>query len=356
MKPSPPAFADPVLTANVYCERRQDHFLHEALAPFWREARRLEGERDSYLWLVRYGRCGEHVKVRLHAPEDSREALAALLTKAVETYFAEQEPPEPEPRKDWSSLPPIDEQDQAEQDYPDRTLLWTRYQRSHVSLGGKPFLDDDRYAALMTRCMGGGCEIVLSSLALDATGRTPHTLRQSILLNLLLAALPTLCPDLDERREYLGYHRDWLVRFSLAKRQTDSDKAAEIRKYFDDQVTATAASALEPLRARIAEQWRPGAEAGLPEVEAWRSSLSDLRAYVEPLAAQPGYRLDPFAANPAFAPYFKVLHGMANQVGLNMLNEAFTHHLLLQASAPTVRISEPAVAAAGVAGVSEVSP
>ena len=156
MTPPPAVFPDPALTANVYCERRQDHFLSTALATFWRQVRCLEGELDSYLWFVRYGRCGEHVKVRLHVPEERRESLAALLTTTVETYFAEHEPPEPAQRKDWSYLPPIDEQDQAEEDYPDRTLLWTRYQRSHVSLGGKPFLDDDRYSALMTRCLGCG--------------------------------------------------------------------------------------------------------------------------------------------------------------------------------------------------------
>ena len=342
---------DPVLTANIYCERRQDHFLSEAIVRFWREARTLEAERHSYLWFVRYGRCGEHVKVRLHAPEERRESLGALLTKTVETYFAKHEPPEPAPRKDWSSLPPIDEQDQAEQDYPDRTLLWTRYQRSHVSLGGKPFLDDDRYAALMTRCMGEGCEVVLSSLALDAAGRIPHTLRQSILLNLLLSALPTLCPASDERQEYLTYHRDWLVRFSLAQRKADPFKMAEILKYFAEQVAATSVSALEPLRAHGAAQWHSGAEADQPKLQGWRSNLSSLRAYVEPLAAQPRYRLDPFATNPAFAPYFKVLHGMAKQVGRSMMNEACTHHLLLQAVTPVVRFPEPA--AAGIAGTAQ---
>jgi hypothetical protein len=344
---------DPVLTANIYCERRQDHFLTKALAPFWQEVHPLEPERDSYLWIVRYGRCGEHVKVRLHSPEHRRESMAALLTRAVESYFAEHEPPQPATRKDWSSLPPIDEQDQAEYEYPDRTLLWTRYQRSHVSLGGKPFLDDDRYAALMTRCMGEGCEIVLSSLVLDATDQTPHTIRQSTLLKLLPSALQALCPNMDERKEYLTYHRDWLIRFSLAKRKADPFKTAEILKYFDDQVAATTASALTPLRAVVAAQWRPGAEAHQPELWGWRSSLSSLRAYVEPLAGQPGYRLDPFAVNPAFAPYFKVLHGMANQVGLNMLNEAFTHHLLLQAATSVVHVPESVATESGTAGAAQ---
>ncbi|HTG33390.1 MAG TPA: lantibiotic dehydratase C-terminal domain-containing protein [Thermoanaerobaculia bacterium] len=353
MTHSPTAFPDPVLTASIYCERRQDHFLSKAIAPFWREVRSLEAERDSYLWFVRYGRCGEHVKVRLHAPEERRESLAALLAKAVEAYFAEHAPLRAAPRKDWSSLPPIDEQDQAEQDYPDRSLLWTRYQRSHVSLGGKPFLEDDRYVALMTRCIGEGCEIVLSSLVLDATGQTPHTVRQSTLLKLLPSALQSLCPDMGELKEYLAYHRDWLIRFSLVRRNADPLKTAEILKYFDDQVAATEASALTPLRAVVAAQWRPGAEADQPELWGWRSSLSSLRAYVEPLAAQPGYRLDPFAVNPAFAPYFKVLHGMANQVGLNMLNEAFTHHLLLQAATPVVRVPEPASTESRTAGTAQ---
>lgn len=344
-------FPNPILTANIYCERRQDHFIGEALALFWREARTLEAERDSYLWFVRYGRCGEHVKVRVHAPEERRDALADLLARTVEAYFAAHEPPAPEPRRDWSSLPPIDEQDGAEQDYPDRTLLWTRYRRSHVNLGGKPFLDDDLYAALMTRCMGAACEIVLSSLVLDAAGRIPHTLRQSILLDLLLSGLPMLCPDADERREYLSYHRDWLVRFSLAQRKADPSRAAGVLKYFAEQVEATAASTLEPLRALVAEQWRCEEEPKGSGKQAWRSRLSDLRGYVEPLAAQPGYRLDPFATNPAFTPYFKVLHGLANQIGLNIMNEAFTHHLLLQAATPAaVPRAGPPAAGVGIAG------
>ena len=152
---------------------------------------------------------------------------------------------------------------------------------------------------------------------------------------------------------YLAYHRDWLVRFSLSQRNADPLKAAEIRKYFDDQVAATAASALEPLCGVVAAQWHPEAKADEAELQGWSSSLSSLRAYAAPLAAQPGYRLDPFATNPAFAPYFKVLHGMANQVGLNMLNEAFTHHLLLQAVTSVVHAPEPAAAEAGISGATQ---
>lgn len=345
--------ADPLLTANIYCERRLDHFLCKAMAPFWRRIQDLETRVTPYLWFVRYGRCGEHVKLRLHGMEDQRLSLAALLTEAVESYFAGFDPPEPAARKDWSSLPPIDEQDEAEQPYPDRTLLWTNYRRSHVSLGGKPFLDHDPVVAQMTSSLSEGAGVVLSSLALNATGHMPHSLRQSILLKLLLPALQTLCPDLEPRMEYLAYHRDWLVRFSLAKRQADPSRAAEVLKYFSDQVATTAANALEPLTARVAAQWLSGAASDQPELKGWRFWLSSLRDHVEPLAAQPGYRLDPFATNPAFALYFKVLHGMANQVGLSMMDEAFTHHLLLHAAATAAQFPESATAGSGVTGVSQ---
>jgi hypothetical protein len=37
----------------------------------------------------------------------------------------------------------------------------------------------------------------------------------------------------------------------------------------------------------------------------------------------------PFAADVSWPPLFKVFHGMANQIGLVPLQEAYVHHMLL---------------------------
>lgn len=324
---------DPVVTANLYCEGLQDQAVHHVLAPL---ASRIHAHGpDHRLWFVRYAKGGEHLKVRLHGPETSVPVLCDLLAGITEEFLAtlparlgDTE------RTDERHLPPIDEEDAARKLHPDRSLLWTVYRRSFISLGGKPFLDDDRYVSLVTSCLGRGCEVILDSCQPGPERRSLPKSRQPILLKLIIGALAAPTFPADARVAYLGYHRDWLVRAMTERANVDSRKQEALLGQFDQQAEKMG-SALDPLREVVAARW--SADGGVYEPEgidaAWQRSVGALVEYASQFQDDPDYRLDPFATQVSFSPVFKVLHGISNQVGLNMLNEALTYHLLLHSVA-----------------------
>lgn len=323
---------DPIVTANVYCDRRLDQVIHGALAPL----RRAMAERDSSglwrLWFVRYPRRGEHLKVRLHGPEPEAPELRELLAGAVEACFASLPPwGDGESRKESKEVPPIDPEDNEEGLHADRSLLWTHYRRNHISLGGKPLLDDDRYAALMTICLARACEIVLGALQPDSEGQFPHSPRQTGLLRLVTGGLGALGFGVEKGAAYLAYHRDWLLRFTASRSNTGSEKIVQTLAQFDQRAEKLD-SLLVPLRSMALEAWSGEPRDSLNGSDAgWWRALRDLQDYLDQFRGNPDYQLDPFATDTVFSPVFKVFHGSANQIGLNMLNEAFAHHLLLKA-------------------------
>jgi hypothetical protein len=330
-------FADPVLTANIYCTGRLDAVLFRAVAPFWRELRSRDPERLCFLWVMRYGKGGEHLKVRIHGPDSWRPVLRDLLAEKVLTFLASLPPPQETPREppgEWA--PVIDAEDETDGgDHPDRSLLWTTYGRSAVSLGGKPFLTDDRYAALFTRCLAAGCERVLA-LEPGAEGALAHSVRQRALLTALIRGLAALRFPPGERASYLAYHRDWLLRFSLPpEERAESEPVERLCRRLDGQI-ARMGEALLPLRRAVDSAWSGNGQSGDAEDAeeepdaGWRRSLAGLLGYIAPLCRDPHYRLDPFASDPVFAPVFKVFHGLANQLGLKRMDEAFAHQVLLR--------------------------
>lgn len=319
------------MTANLYCEGLQDAALHGALAPFGARLREGDPDRAGFLWIVRYPRGGEHLKVRVHAPADREPCLRELLRDSVDAWLATLPPGNPEgperPRRDAPGLPAIDPEDESATLWPDRSLVWTRYRRSHVSLGGGPFLADDLYVGHLTSCLGAGCRVVLEALVPDSAGKISDSLRQTTLLQLLIGGLAAVGFGAEERATYLSYHRDWLVRFSLVKGGGDAERTRELLARFDQRAEQMGAS-LGALRDAALMTW----DTPDPE-EPWQRSLAELAGYVSRFRGDPGYRLDPFSEDPVFTPVFKVFHGMANQLGLGMLPEALTHHLLLRAVA-----------------------
>jgi hypothetical protein len=322
-------YPDPILTASFYCSGRLDEVLHQVVAPSWRVLQQSEPGSGAYLWTMRYGKGGEHLKVRLHGPGSLAHPARALLQQAAESFFARLgEPSGVRAPVGWKGAAAVDVDDEVVSDHPDRSLLWTRYRRSHVSLGGKPFLDDDGYAGRITRCLAAGCERVLL-LAPDATGKVPHRARQSALLKALIGGLAALGFAADARSAYLAYHRDWLLRFTLARNHAEAGKTHDLLQLFDRRAEAMGPSA-DTLRRAARAEWARSWTAMEPEGEdaAWRRSLADLLGYISPLCADPDYHIDPFAGDPCFAPVFKVFHGLANQLGLNLIEEAFAHHLL----------------------------
>jgi hypothetical protein len=322
-------FPDPVVAANVYCDGRLDELIHGALAPLHR-ALAAEPQGLGRLWFVRYPRRGEHLKVRLHGPEAAAARLRELLAGSVEACFAALPAAPERERKEARELPPIDAADDAEGLHADRSLLWTVYQRSYITLGGKPFLDDDRYAALFTTTLARGCDAVLAALRPNADGQFAHGPRQNALFKLVLGGLAAAGFGAAEAAAYLAYHRDWLVRFLVARANAGTEKRQELLAQFDQRAERMGA-ALDPLRATAAATLG-GELAGLDD-DAWRGAVRGLFGYVAGFRDDPAYLLDPFATDVAFSPLFKAFHGIANQLGLTMLNEGLAYHLLLRATA-----------------------
>jgi hypothetical protein len=329
---SPARFPDPVVTANVYCDRRLDEAIHGALAPLRRTMAAEDPEGLWRLWFVRYPRRGEHLKVRLHGPEAAAPRLRELLAEAAAACFAALPAVAgDEPRKDGREVPPIDPEDETAEIQPDRTLLWTRYRRNHISLGGKPLLDDDQYAALITTCLARGGELVLAALQPDGEGRFPHSPRQTALLRMLIGGLGALGFGSEKSAGYLAYHRDWLLRFTASRSNTGSEKVRQTLEQFD-QRTERMGEALATLRGLALDAWSGKQRDSLDGTDAgWWRALRDLQGYLDRFRGDADYQLDPFATDVVFSPVFKVFHGSANQLGLNMLNEAFSHHLLWRA-------------------------
>ncbi len=332
---------DPILTANLYCDARLDELLGEVVAPFWRELKALAGEGSWHLWMLRYARRGEHLKIRLHGPADQRAMAQGLLEERARRYFSTLEPAEEgAPRRISMKSPPIDVDDQAVAAHPDRALLWTQYRRSHVSLASEPFLLDDRYVSLFICCLTEGCEQVLAALYPEGSRVAPLSARPGILLKLLTSGLAG--PDLPapQLAQYLAYHRDWLIRFILLGRQADPDRAVEVITQLDRRLESMT-SQMEALHRVLEREWE-----GSGDMEtAWRHSLAGLLRYSRTLCESVDYHIDPFAGDPAFVCLFKALHGVSNQLGVSMLDEAFIHHMLLRAAEP---VQEPLAASSSV--------
>lgn len=329
----PELYPDPVVTANIYCLHGLDEVIRQVIAPFWHRFRAEDPDQLCDLWLLRYSKCGDHLKVRLHGPEVQAPRMRQLLQDAAESFLTSLGPPgdEPPPQR-WKNVPPVDVEDQAEAHYPDRTFLWTEYRRSDVSLGRKPLLLDDRYTALFTHCLGRATERVLAAFAAHGGDKIPHSLRQTTLWRGVIAGLAALGFPAERRAAYLVYHRDWLLRFGLVKSGIPSENATGVLARFDERVEKMGSS-LDAVRHTAAGQWSAGGGSLEPD-SGWREALRDLLHYVTGLCSDSAYHVDPFAPDPVFTPFFKVFHGFANQLGLNMFDEALAYHVLLCATAP----------------------
>lgn len=331
-------YPDPSLTANVYCAGRLDEVIRRIVVPFWSELRRGESESLGFLWLVRYDKAGEHLKIRLHGPESWRLSMRGPLRDITDAYFASlggQGSPTEErsrPPESRTGIPSIDPEDDAPADYADRSLVWTEYRRSPLSLGSEPLLSDDRYVSLLTRCLARACELTMEAVGAQ-DGDITHQQRQATLLKALASGIEALHPHRQKRIEYFRYHRDWLLRYSLALSNSDSEKELEILAKFQQQLSRMG-KAFDALRRVVAtgDGQMASREHFVGSYASWQRALFDLSSYVRPLCDDPAYDLDPFAPDPAFVPVFKAFHGLANQMGIDRLNEALAHHILFYAA------------------------
>jgi hypothetical protein len=340
---------DPIVTASVYCSGRLDHVIHEALKPALSRLREEEPDGGWMLWFIRYAKLGDHVKVRLHGPANRAEQARRAVHDAVEAFLDRLPPADPdETRIVGKHVPSIGPEDDAAEAPPDRSLIWTEYRRSYVTFGPKRLLGDDAYVARMTECLGRSTDLVLETTRLQETGGIAGSVRQRALIRALIVGLGATGFDAGDRRAYLAYHRDWLLRFW----STDSARDAETLAAFEARVASMGPTVAQLRRAADAA-WdtdappRPDDAAGR-----YGEAVAALRDYAEPLRRQGTERDDPFTDEDAFPLVFKAFHGVANQVGLGANNEAFIHHLLLRvAEAPSASVVSTEGVRAVAAGV-----
>jgi len=298
--------------------------MSRAIVPFWRDLR-TAALGECYFWVIRYSRGGEHLKIRIHGAEEDREALQRLLGGRVENYLEMVRGlPPATPRADRRDVPPIDAEDELPAAPGDRSLAWTTYRRSPVSLPPSPWLDDDRFAAHACQCLSRGCELVLAEI--EAGNSESKQARQKLLIKALLSGLGAL--GLGEPRravDYLGYHRDWLLRFFL----DETAKEQLVMEQFEERVRHMSAT-IQQLRLFAPALWaqKPANAGGL-----WERALSGLAEYLAAFRNRDEYQLDPFTTDVTFLPVFKVLHGLANQLGMPPIEEAYVHHVVRTAVA-----------------------
>jgi hypothetical protein len=321
---------DPVLTASIYCAGHLDHVIQHVARPVWVELRQ---QTEYDLWLMRYGRGGEHLKLRIHGPETEKLLFQERLSATVRRYFASLgEGFIPSKAGRWKNTPAVDAEDDTTIDHPDRTLVWTCYQRSPISLGGKPLLEDDQYVSLLTTCLARATDLILEEPEFGPDREIPHRRRQSILIKILMEWIVGLGYDAEKRAPYLAYHRDCLLRFVLLQVTDPIEKAREILLRYSILIERMGTS-IEALRQVMSNTWSDErVESAVPTVHAWRRSLGDFLHYLGPFCKSPGHQIDPFTMDPIFAPLFKLFHSAANVLGLPLVDEAFTYHLLLTLS------------------------
>jgi hypothetical protein len=316
---------DPVVTANLYCGGLLDDAVTGAILPFQAAA---GGEDRCSLWIVRYSRRGEHLKVRVHADDGEAGALRELLAGHVGGWLESvREVPPPTRRVARFDVPAIDPEDEGSVAAADRSLLWTTYRRSAVTLGGSPWLEDDTFAAHAVECLARGFGRVLAARAGAAAGQGT-----TALIRALVPALGAVGFDPPRAAAYLAYHRDWLLRFFL----DEPAKADRTRATFDAQLAGAGATV-----ERIA---RAVGGAAVVDGGGWEGALARLAEYTGGYQGRAEYQVDPFTRDATFPPLFKVLHGVANQAGVPPLQEAYVHHLVLAAveSAGGVRAADVA--------------
>jgi hypothetical protein len=322
---------DPIITANIYCSRYIDDLLRDAVAPY-RIAMRDTND-DSFLWFFRYGKRGEHLKLRVHAPAARRDVLRANLEQTISRFLESiADAPLPAKRISKSALPSVDAEDALDDDYPDRSLLWTTYRRSPVIVGDPIYAQDDRHMTLFTRALAASADFLLAEVlpASREPGYLQH--RQSSFLKLIIAGIASTGLETTQWSVYFRYHHDWLIRHLLSQVSLGVDAAAlnaELTGHVD-KVRGAIPALARIMTAHQAE--RHGGNAPSGRLATWRGAVHDFFSFVQRYRGRPEYDRDPYTDDHSFLPLFKVLHACANQLGFRISNEAFLYRLLIEAA------------------------
>ncbi|MEM6453510.1 MAG: lantibiotic dehydratase C-terminal domain-containing protein [Acidobacteriota bacterium] len=320
---------DPLLTANIYCSRRLDELVKGAIVPFWAGIDAEAKAAGCRLWLMRYAKRGEHLKVRIHGPEAFKEHLKTSLEAAVARHFDASK----DDIGEWVSnpgVPPIDVEDQPAEDHEDRTLLFTTYQRSPVCFGEPTFCADERHVGLYCQAMAAQTELLLDRSAPYAGHPDFSQRRQNLLIQQVIAALAAIDFDDAEIRAYLRHHRGWLTRSMVARGDARTTSEQSVAAFFGNKIQRMG-RAVEGLAQLFANREQLLASAD-PHMARWRETVGAYFDHVKTYRGDPRYDFDPYTDDHAFLPLYKILHIGSNQLGFRISGEAFVYYLLAAAA------------------------
>lgn len=316
-------YPDPLITASVYCEGYSDSLLDKVVRPFRQSLETVDPV--AFIWTSRFGARGEHVKFRIHADIEQEEYLRTLLAEGLEAFLASLPKAATVSQKQYGSFPAIDPEDAGPGRQPDRSWQWTTYHRSPFVLGAEKLTKDDRLVGLFTHAQAAITDVVLTHLAPNHAEPGFATHRQTVFLRLVLASLAALCFDHDGRDSYLRHHRDWLIRYLVAKRKSGDVTLETMLDQYEQRVAAKQNTVHAVRRNIEATESAPSRD---EMFTAWQERLTNFFGHAVNYRGHPEYDLDPYTDDYAFLPLFKLLHGAANQFGLKIPHELYVYQLL----------------------------
>lgn len=342
--PAPTVAIDPQLGASVYAAGHLDH----AVAALGHAVQRAHPH--VRLWMRRHQRRGPHVKLRLHLPAathadapDPAEAVRATVDAAAATLFAALDARDPRDPDASRARDPatydlvLDDHDEVEGLAPDRSIAWTQPRLHAVSYDAPALRGEAALRDALTQTHAAATDLVLDAYGPDGTG-LPLAQRTGWLTRALASGLGALIPALDDtrsaaelRRIYLNYHSTWLLH-SVRGNAAGAQEAIAVL----DQRIARMDAAVTRLSTHAQQRYqRAGVHDDDPATwSAWRTAINKATTVARDACARHLAAIDPKALEagvPAFAPLFRMFHGLSNLLDFRLVDEAFAHRLLLRA-------------------------
>lgn len=325
--PSSSHTPDPSLTFNLYTSGTLDERVR-TLAGLWQDWCASEhGEGRGGLWFFRYGARAPHLKVRFHGSRRAADAFRAQLSQLGPACSV---PAARSGEGAAAAFPPLDPEDAAPAEHLE-TVTETTYLRRSSILGAPSWCrEDDAYVGALTHALAGISEWVLGRYVSE--NQLDFSRRQNVLLQIAGEGIRNTFEDPGERRDYIRFHRDLLVRTLVLRSGFGTSKAKQVLRMYRAQAAQLSAAARRGLSETVLDSG-----SALDQSTA-AAPLATRFAVVGEAATQAGAKsvrgcLEP--PDPRFPALFRSLHLAASQVGSPWLDEGLLYHLLDAALAGT---------------------
>ncbi len=312
-------WSDSIVAADIVCPGRLDAALREVVAPLRDDLETLSADREIALWFLRDTRRGGTLQVRLQGAPEFLPGLREAVADRAERFVAE------------SSSAPDDAGVENQPDVSRTGWTWALDEPPASVFGIGPLQDDDAYRRYRIEGLSRGSELALSWVLSPAAGAPRRPSAQSLFAHTVATAKPIVDRSSCGWGGYLRYHRDTLMRSLVQRHPQARAKVAELIDRFDQQADSSS-DVVDQLRQLVSEPATGVRASESRQLGEWLLTLEVLVAYLEsdgaPLITNP----EPFAEQGLFSPVLGWLHTLANQLGVDKLNEALTLHLVLRAT------------------------